>query len=94
MVVVKCSNLVAGVVMVKCSYLVALCFLSAVHCGQYHLPLGLDVRPTHWKWNHSMGHCMRGERNNCMGHRTRGERNNCMGHHIQEGKETSIGHCV
>lgn len=28
---------------------------SSEHLGQNHLPLGLVVRPTHAKWNHSMG---------------------------------------
>ena len=23
-----------------------------------HFPSGIDVRPTHWKWNHSIGHSM------------------------------------
>ena len=32
-------------------------FLSAKHRGQNHFPLGFVVRPTHPKWNHSMGHC-------------------------------------
>lgn len=31
-------------------------FLSSVHLGQYHLPLGFAVKFTHPKWNHSMGH--------------------------------------
>lgn len=31
-------------------------FRSFVHFGQYHLPLGFVVSPTHWKWNHSIGH--------------------------------------
>ncbi len=37
-------------------YLVFLPFLSCEHLEQYHFPLGLEVSPTHWKWNHSMGH--------------------------------------
>lgn len=37
-------------------HLVPFVFLSVAHCGQYHFPLGLDVSPTHWKWNHSIGH--------------------------------------
>ena len=35
-------------------------FLSGAHCGQYHFPLGFEVRPTHWKWNHSIGHWREG----------------------------------
>lgn len=35
----------------RCFYFL---FLSWEHRGQYHLPLGLVVRPTHAKWNHSM----------------------------------------
>lgn len=30
---------------------------SPIHRGQYHLPFGFDVRFTHGKWNHSIGHC-------------------------------------
>ena len=41
-------------------YFVFLGFLSGEHLGQNHLPLGLEVSPTHWKWNHSMGHCGEG----------------------------------
>ena len=39
-------------------YLEFFAFLSGAQRGQYHLPFGLEVSPTHWKWNHSMGHCM------------------------------------
>lgn len=35
---------------------VLLDLLSWEHWGQYHLPFGFDVSPTHWKWNHSIGH--------------------------------------
>jgi len=31
-------------------------FLSAIHLGQNHFPLGLVVNLTHAKWNHSIGH--------------------------------------
>lgn len=31
-------------------------FRSLEHFGQYHFPLGLVVRPTQAKWNHSIGH--------------------------------------
>lgn len=31
-------------------------FLSCVHLGQYHFPLGFVVNPTQAKWNHSIGH--------------------------------------
>jgi len=31
-------------------------FLSCMQRGQYHFPFGFVVRPTHAKWNHSIGH--------------------------------------
>lgn len=31
-------------------------FLSCMHFGQYHFPFGFVVKPTHAKWNHSIGH--------------------------------------
>ena len=30
-------------------------FLSLMQSGQNHFPRGLDVSPTHEKWNHSIG---------------------------------------
>jgi len=29
---------------------------DSVNTHTYHFPFGFDVNPTHWKWNHSVGH--------------------------------------
>lgn len=29
---------------------------DTVNTHTYHFPFGFDVSPTHWKWNHSVGH--------------------------------------
>jgi hypothetical protein len=33
------------------------CFILGAQSGQYHLPFGWLVMPTHSKWNHSILHC-------------------------------------
>lgn len=34
-------------------------FIVVIHWGQYHLPFGGSVIPTHSQWYHSYGHCKR-----------------------------------